>query len=206
MTLAPTKTPARLFVPRYDELSLFLMSLSFLLIYFTDSDIHSIAYTMFVTEFHWQNFPFYVLLLLFLSGLAFSIYHVFTSKRKTPGQKTAMLYFAVMVNALAGFMASAHMFQESPGVLIVFPLWNIVNALILLLMYWGQIVDENAISDDNASPIEVASGSVAVIVLYLACRFFGLYWALTFSICVSYATNFSAATQRLLSLIRPKSR
>ena len=199
MTLLKQRPNPHPLVPRFDELSLFLTSVSFLLTFLINANLRVIAYNFMVTDFDWKMAPVYVVVVLFLSGMIASLYHVFTTARKTESQKTAMLYFAVLANGLAGFMAGAQMLETSRGLLTVFPLWNIINALLLFFMYWGNVVDENTISDSNASPLQTIIGTIAVGCVFVACHFgFHLYWALTLSICVSYATNVSTITDRFL--------
>ena len=193
-----TSFSPRLLVPRYDELSLYLMSLSFLLTFLADARMRTTVFSEFAGNFDPRYFPLYALLFLFLAGLAFSIYHVFSSQKKTPEQKEAMLYFAVIINGLAGILAGAHMFEGSPGILILFPIWNILNSLVLLGLYWLRIVNEESISDNNTPLVDVITGSMAVAALYGLCRLLDLYWAFTFSICVAYATSLSATFHRLL--------
>ncbi|MDD5676955.1 MAG: hypothetical protein PHW60_03060 [Kiritimatiellae bacterium] len=192
-----------LFVPRYDELSLFLMSASFFLVVFLDPELKALVYKALVAEFDPRLFPFYAVFLLFISGAALSIYHVFTKARKKNFEKFAMLYFAVMVNGLIGFLAGAQMLQTSHGYLLVFPVWNILNSLLLLLMYRFSLIDETAITDDNAAPYQVALGGAVVLAVFLVCQYvFRLHWTITFSVCVCYATNANSLLQRLLSTRR----
>lgn len=188
-----------LFVPRYDELSLFLTSASFFLVYFLDPELNAIAYRFLIAEFEPKLFSFYAVFLLFLCGAAFSIYHVFTTARKTDFEKWAMLYFAILVNGLTGLLAGAHMLQTSHGYLTVFPVWNILNSFLLLLMYRFHLIDETAITDDNAAPYQVVVGGAVVLVVFLICQYaFRLHWTITFSVCVCYATNVNSLLQRLL--------
>lgn len=192
-----------LFVPRYDELSLFLMSLSFFLVYFLDPELNALAYKFLITEFEPKFFSFYAVFLLFLCGAAFSIYHVFTTAKKTDFEKWAMLYFAIMVNGLTGLLAGVYLLQTSHGYLTVFPVWNIINSFLLLLMYRFRLIDETAIADDNPTPYQVVVGSAVVIVVFIVCQFvFRLHWTITFSACVCYATNVNNFLQRLLSTRR----
>lgn len=190
---------ADFFVPRYDELSLFLMSFSFLLVFFLDPELNAIAYKFLITEFEPKLFSFYAVFLLFISGAAFSFYHVFTTARKKGLEKTAMLYFAIMANGLTGFLAGAQLLQTSHGYLAVFPAWNILNSLLLLLMYRFLLIDETAITDDNAKPYQVVAGGIVVLVVFLICQFvFRFHWTITFSVCVCYATNLSQIADRFL--------
>ncbi len=143
--------------------------------------------------------------MLFVLGIMFSLYHVFTTREKTDMEKTAMFFFAIFVNGFSGVVAGIHMLKDSHGILMVFPIWNIVNGALLLLMYRFEIIDESSIVDDNATAFQVISGSMVVVATFIVCRFvFEMYWAITFSICVTYASNLNGMVQSLFS--RPRSR
>lgn len=71
-------------------------------------------------------------------------------------------------------------------------------------MYWTEAVDENAVPDDNACPKAAVAGALAVAVLYLACRSLGLYWAVSFSVCVTFSTNISKELHRVFPPNRQK--
>ena len=132
-------------------------------------------------------------------GIAFSLYHVFTSRQKTDWEKTCMLFFAVIINALAGISAGMHMLEGSHGLLSVFPIWNIMNGALLFLMYRFDIIDEGSIVDDNATLLQVIVGSVVVVFAFAICTFiFDMYWAITFSICVAYASNVNGVVQSIV--------
>ena len=191
-------------LPRYDELTLFLMSVSFAVVMVFDAGVRETVRSMPMARFQWDLYPFYTILLLFVSGMVFSVVHVFTTRKKTGFEKTAMLYFAVIANAVAGLLAGAYLLRESQGVLAIFPLWNMFDALALLLMYWTEAVDENAVLDDNACPKAAAAGALAVAVLYLACRSLGLHWAVSFSVCVTFSANISKELHRVFPP-KPKS-
>ena len=97
------------------------------------------------------------------------------------------------------------MLKDSHGILIAFPIWNFVNGALLLIMYRFEIIDESSIVDDNATAFQVIFGSMVVVATLIVCRFvFKLYWAITFSICVTYASNFNGIVQSLFS--KPQSR
>ena len=189
----------QLFVPRYDELSLFLMSLSFTLLCFLNPPLRAAAHRFLITEYDWRLFPFYALIVLFISGMASSFYHALCRKRMTPWQQTAMLYFAVMANGLSGIAAGAYLLPGTWGLLAVFPIWNMINGLLLLLMYRFGIVDETLISDEAPSAVQLIAGGLAVTATFVICQFvFDLNWAITFSICVAYATNLNQVVGHVL--------
>jgi hypothetical protein len=185
------------FVPRYNTLSLFLMSIAFLLLYFINPELNAFAYRCLIEEFDPKLFPFYTLFFLFIAGITFSIFHVFMRGQQSDDEKSVMLYFAVMVNGLSGLLAGARLLQTSHGYLSVFPLWNILNSLLLLLLYWIQQLDESAIIEGKAPPRQILVGGLTVLVVFLLCQFaFHLHWTLTFSVCVCYATNVNSFQQR----------
>lgn len=179
------------------------MSITFVLLFFTHADLRAGSHELLFDDFDPRS---YIALVLFVLGILFSLYHVFTSRQKTDWEKTAMLFFAVMVNGLGGVAAGMHMLENSHGLLMVFPIWNIVNGVLLLLMYRCHIIDERSIVDENATPFQVLLGSIVIVATFVVCRFVvEMYWAITFSICVTYASNVNGTVQSLFSVPRSRS-
>ncbi|MCP4398137.1 MAG: hypothetical protein GY801_12670 [bacterium] len=188
---------ARFFIPQYDELALFLMSVASGLIFFTDADLRSRSIELIFEEVRPRI---YIALVFFVLGGLFSIYHVFTTRRKTDREKTAMVFFAIIVNGLSGVFAGIHMLEESCGFLMVFPIWNIANGALLLILYRFKMIDKSSIVDDNATILQVILGSIVLAITFMVCSFvFEMYWAVTFSICVAYASNVSGVVGSLFS-------
>ena len=73
-------TLARLFVPRYNELTLFQMSITFILIFLTHADFRDDVKNYFVDGF---DLRIIIVLVLFILGLRFSLYHVFLTGPKS---------------------------------------------------------------------------------------------------------------------------
>jgi hypothetical protein len=78
----------RLFIPRYNELVLFLMSISFILVFITDADLIAHTHDVLIKE----GIP--IALIFFALGIIYSIYHVFTNREKTAWEKSFLLFFA----------------------------------------------------------------------------------------------------------------
>ena len=196
----------RWFIPKYDELTIFMMTVALLLLFFFDNSFRSKVVYL-VVESGRDAFRVVILILFFSAGGLLSIYHVFTERRKTKIEKSALLFFAVMTNALCGFLASGHILDnwgDAPGILIVFPLWNGINCLLLLILFRAGVINETSITDENARSGEVIFGFVIILVIFVLCRFaFELYWALTFSICAVYATSFSDALAAVFGRVEP---
>jgi hypothetical protein len=112
-----------------------------------------------------------------------------------------MLFSAVIINAAGGIAAGMYFLEYPPhGLLILFPLWNIINGFLLLLMYRFDFMDDAIIVDDNAGPFEVVAGLCVVLMTFAIGTFvFELYWAVVFSMCMAYATNINALVKDLVS-------
>jgi hypothetical protein len=195
------KEKAGWLIPVYDELSLFLTAITILLLYAVNTamrvQIHGwLASNKYVCV--------YVIVAIFLSGLVLSIYNVFTTREKTDWEKWMMLIFAVTANAVSGIVAGVFVLKNSivRDWLLVFPIWNIINSVLLVVMLRFKILDKDSISDRDASAAEVAIGLIAVILIFIFCNFvFTLHWAITFSICTIYATSFDKALQSVFPRI-----
>jgi hypothetical protein len=184
----------RLFIPRYNELVLFLMSISFILVFITDADLIAHTHDVLIKE----GIP--IALIFFALGIIYSIYHVFTNREKTAWEKSFLLFFAVMVNGGCGIAVGFHLLDNSHGLYVVLPIWNLLNAFILLVTYRSGIIGSKRIDDDNATYFQVILGTIVVVTTFSVCHFiFELYWAITFSICVTYACNINGTVQSIFS-------
>jgi hypothetical protein len=183
------------FIPVYDELSLFLTAATLILLYAVNT-------TMRVQIHNWiykySNAWFYIIGAIFLCGLYLSVYHVFTAREKTEVEKWGMLIFAVLTNAVSGIVAGLYVLKTDNvrNWLIIFPIWNIINGVLLILMLRFKIIDESCISDRDATSVQIILGLIVILVIFILCNYvFKLYWAITFSICIVYTTSFDRALQ-----------
>jgi hypothetical protein len=187
------KEKAGWFIPVYDELSLFLMAIMLIVLYFLNSPMRDQINKAFL-EIH--DARIYALSLIFFAGLGLSIYHVFTTRVKNDAEKWVMLIFAVAVNSGTAIVAGMYVIEKSTDWTIIFPMWNLINAILLLAMLRFKVIDEECISNRDASMAEVFIGLIIVFILFVFCNYvFKLYWAITFSICIIYATSFDKALQ-----------
>ncbi|MDD5064825.1 MAG: hypothetical protein PHQ35_08735 [Phycisphaerae bacterium] len=183
------------FIPTYDELSLFLMAVTFILLGAANATMREQIYKW-IKGIH--DFRVYLLSAVFLGGLVLSLYHVFTAKEKTDHEKMVMLFFAVVANAGTGIISGWYVLKNNDvnNWQLVFPIWNIINGALLLLMLRLRIIDEKCISDRDATAVQIILGLIAVLIIFILCNYvFKLYWAITFSICLIYATSFDRALQ-----------
>jgi hypothetical protein len=184
-------------IPTYDELSLFLMAFVLLILSATNTQMRADIYSILMTA-PGLGGRLFVLILLCLVGLFLSLYHVFIRRKIPEWEKHFMVLFAVIANAGTGIAAGIHMIKGTAGWLLIFPIWNIVNGVLLLLMLRLKIINEDCISDHTVTSGRVIIGLITVLIIFALCNFvFKLYWALTFSICVIYATSFDRALQSI---------
>jgi DNA-directed RNA polymerase subunit RPC12/RpoP len=183
------------FIPVYDELALFLTAITLILIYVVDAVMREQIHNWLAGHnYVWV----YIMGAIFLCGLGLSVYHVFTAREKTDAEKWGMLIFAVLANAVCAIVAGLYVLKSDNARdwLLIFPVWNIINGVMLILMLRLRIIDEQCVSDRDASAGEVIFGLIAVLVLFIFCNYvFKQHWALTFSICTIYATSFDKALQ-----------
>jgi hypothetical protein len=142
----------------------------------------------------------YFIAVIFLGGVALSLYHVFTTRVKTKFEKLVMLAFAILANAGTGIISGWYVIKNSEvhNWQLVFPMWNIANGALLLLMLRLKVIDEKCISDREAAPVQIILGLAAVLVIFILCNYvFKLYWPITFSICIVYTTSFDRALQNV---------
>jgi DNA-directed RNA polymerase subunit RPC12/RpoP len=185
------------FIPTYDELSLFLMAATFILLGATNATMREQIYKG-ITVFH--DLRVYIMVVIFLGGIILSSYHVFTTREKTKFEKTVMLFFAVAANAGTGIISGWYVIKNSDvhNWQLVFPIWNIINGALLLLMLRFRIIDEECISDREATLVQIILGLASVLIIFIFCNYvFDLYWAITFSICIVYTTSFDKALQNV---------
>ena len=183
----------RLFIPTYDEIALFSTSSAVVLLLVFNSDFRSEAYSFLLENMGLRDL---VTLLMLVSGLLLAIYHVFATRQKTDIEKLLMLIFVVLANALAGIAAAEYAYESASGIAAIFPAWNFANGILLVFMLRAGIIDENNICDRNVTLAQALFSLVMVAAVFtFSTVVLGLNWALTLSLCVSYASSVNALFQ-----------
>jgi hypothetical protein len=186
------------FIPVYDELSLFLMATTLILLYIANTTMRKQIHNWIAGH---NDVLVYIMGAIFLCGLGLSVYHAFTKREKSDAEKWGMLIFAVLANAFSGIVAGLYVLKNDNvrNWLIIFPVWNVINGILLLLMLRLKIIDESCISDRDVTKPQIIFGLVSVLIIFIFCNYvFDLYWAITFSICIIYTTSFDKALQNVL--------
>lgn len=178
------------FFPTFSELSLFMMSLAFVLVLSFNKSLFNKLYEFHVSHLEFGSVIVAILGVAFIAGLILCLYFVLSEWEKTNIEKYAMLVFTILTNAVCGIYASMHIMKESTGahpMFLIFPIWNIINCVLLFCAF-----NVRNISDEKASLLEIFFGLIFIFGVFMICHFvFRFYWAINFSICVIFATGFS---------------
>jgi len=185
------------FIPKYDEVALFAMSLTCSLLIISAVYSHSsAAITISSSDFDPRIIA---AIFVYCSGLVLSMYHAFTDRPKTALEKSFMLFFAVLLNSFSGIMSGMYELSTASGWFIVFPMINIVSSVILFLMFRVGMLSEANISDEHASKAKFIVTASVVLALFFICHYqLSLMWMQTLSVCVAYSTNLSRVVPLLL--------
>lgn len=130
-----------------------------------------------------------VMSLLAVIGMFFSIWHVFTTRKKHALETYFMGAFALSVNGLAGIAAGIEMLPDRWSIMALFPIWNIISGVIL---FYEMGFIENIITDENATWLEVVIATFGLLVVFTIADY-GLHltWAMTLSVCLLYISIMS---------------
>jgi hypothetical protein len=185
-------------VPTYDKLSLFLMAVTWILLFIMNNKLNKTIQNFLLA----RNWPLTIYVLTMPAiFLVIGVYQIFIKREKSDFEKTMMLWFAIVTNVLTGIFAAVYIIENADvrNWQIIFPMWNLANAVILYLMLVADVIDENCIIDREAKPVQVVFGIVATVTIILFCNYvLKLHWAITFSICIVYTTSFDRALQNIL--------
>ena len=190
---------AKFFIPSFDELTIFCMSYSVIFLFVINAGFRAEFSSFFLT-----NPRGIILFIMAIIGMAFSVFHVLSSRYKKPFEKLFMLLFVVFMNLMAGFFGFFHVLSDLVHHVdiysLIFPIWNFGYAFYLVALMRVHILDETAIRDENA-PFYCTMFSVVLIsVILLLCQFyFQLYWVFSFSIALFYVSIFN---QFLIGLVK----
>jgi hypothetical protein len=205
--------------PDFDELSLLLMVTAAVLVAGTNNGIGDKIdkFAQFILEV--KPNPSTIVMLGVITFVLFGaamlpVFHVFSKREKYEWEKVVMLSFAVIFTAYSGIFAGNAMLKEAGRGVdtsfetgrhilpifaqlaelkwgAVFPLWNIANGVLMLWLYRAGIINTECIADRDAKLWEVFLGLTILCVVFVICQYgFKMHWAVTYSVCIVYSTNF----------------
>ncbi|MHC4118392.1 MAG: TFIIB-type zinc ribbon-containing protein [Planctomycetota bacterium] len=193
-----TKCAARREVSRsmvkYDDLTLFALSLAFALLCTINHDLRRDLFLVFIVPRGG------VFVIFAMVGMVLCLLNIFVRHEKPEIEKKLMLIFALVVTAATGVYSGYITLTTGIPWLIVFPAWNIINSIALLCAYDAGIVNAHSITDERPGILQalVAIGSITFLVMM--CQYvFNLHWAVTYSIAVSYTMSLLSSVQAVFS-------
>ena len=194
----------------FSEAALFAMTFAFLVLYAVEQQVRRDLYTVFRRVSAGSAFlaatSIILIVLPFLFGLALSIFHAFSKRQKSFFEKATMLFFAVAASAGTGLYAGWHILKTSSGPwFMIFAVWNLAYGVLLLIEFEAitltDRLDDNYVSDWDATFGQIVFGTVTVLAVLLCCHYlFRLHWAITYSICATYATGMDKAVQKVFGV------
>jgi hypothetical protein len=182
-------------LPAYDNLSFFLIAVTWILLYAANNLLREQIHTFLFENHDWKVT---LIALTIPAVLILGIYQVFAKREKSAFERTILLAFAIATNILTGLVAGIYVLRNTDirSWQIIFPIWNIINAVILYLMLEIIFTDENCVSDRHATLPQIVFGLIAILIIFFICNnVFKLHWAITYSICIIYTTSFDRALQ-----------
>jgi DNA-directed RNA polymerase subunit RPC12/RpoP len=186
------------FLPSYDEITLFTLSISFILLFFMNYKLRADLLRAIIAT---GDIRIMAISLLSAAGMLLSFANVFVRREKYDFEKWLMLVFAVFVTAGTGIYSGYIIWAESKGWFLIFPLWNIVNGVILLVLLRLGIVDTDCIIENDADFLQVLISVAAVgIILWLCNYVFKMHWVISYSICVCYTITINDALHSILGI------
>jgi phage FluMu protein Com len=195
-TSSPGDRLKSLLLPSYDEVTMFLMSVTVALVTVCNPSLRDRLMDIIFSVSGVFLGGAYIL--IYVCGLVLSIYHIFSSRAKSQTEKYLMLFFAVFTNGTSAICAGFYVLRHSVIWLAVFPIWNIVSGAVLILMLWFDIVDRRCVSDREATILQAIVGLAAVVAVFFACSLLlKFHWAITFSICIAYSTSLDRVIRKV---------
>jgi hypothetical protein len=183
------------FLPAYDKLSIFLMAVTWILLYVVNNHLREQIHSV-ISEGH--NWRISLIALMIPPVLVLGIYQVFAKREISDFERKILLAFAIATNIITGLVVGAYILRNADvrNWQLIFPIWNIINAVLLYLNLPIIFIEENCIIDRITTLSQIVFGLFAAVIIVLACNYyFKLHWSVTFSICIIYTTSFNRALQ-----------
>ncbi|MBS3128654.1 hypothetical protein J4410_05905 [Candidatus Woesearchaeota archaeon] len=175
--------------PKYDEGILFIIAISTILIVLINQEARAFLL------YDWSGKrP--ILNIFLILGLLLSLVHIFIKRKKGFFQNEFMTAFAVFISFFAAIKSGIYILAQSQGWLIIFPVWSIINGLIILMMYRAKQIN---ISDEDKSWKHIVPGLIITCTITLFAEFYyHLYWAIALSIALNYAITINKFVEKMI--------
>jgi hypothetical protein len=194
----PDVAAFRTLLPSYDEITLFTLSFAIIVLYLMSGKFREDIYKAITTA---GNGHIIAYGLVAAAGMFLSFVNIFLRIEKYDSEKYLMLFFAVVVTAGTGIYSGYIILGESKGWLLIFPIWNIINGVILLFLLRLGALDTECIVENGFDFLQVLASVASVGVILGLCNYvFKMHWVISYSICVCYTITINDAIHSVLGI------
>ncbi len=171
-------------IPKYSEVYLFLVAVTFLLLFVLNK------------QFRYFLLEWIILFLLIFIGIPFSIYYAFSSKKPTKYARDCMTTFVVILNCFIALDLVFYIMSISKNFLLyLFPILNLINAYLLMTL---NLDSDDLYLNKNAKRHEIVIGFIFLLIVFIISNYIlKNYWAITFSICLVYSSMLNKLVTKL---------
>jgi len=176
--------------PDFDELMLFLHSLVAILFIVASAGSWSYLFRLMFSQDSFFHIVLSLLIVLAVMAIILlPVVHAISKRAKRNWEKKIMLYAIILADYLVAWNVYDHLKGEVTSWLIIFPLINAIQATLMAMGLWFDFITSEKISDEHANKIELVISSILLVTLFVLCHvIWHQYWAVTFSVCIFYAT------------------
>lgn len=190
----------RWLAPHYDEVTLFSMGVSLILLFSISHEFRVFLEATFWPDDISGRVETIVMIPLFgwayILGFILSLYHGLVYRNKSDSRKYFIIVFAVSFEAFVCFKAAGQYIYDAHGMALIFPAWNGLHAIFLLgLARWGIV----RVGEKDASLIQVAVATLATLGVLM----YGLYtvdyhWSIALSMAVALSSAIGEGVDRFV--------
>src|SRR3989344_677077 len=180
----------------YTEISLYLMSISFLLLFAFNTGLWKELTLVFDASAEARNGRKLILWIFFaFIGAIYSIFHILSTDKKDKFAQYYMEAFGVVITLGSSISAGIYILGSRPWYLGIPAILTLLHAVLILSLHKQKKL---SVSQKNARWGEVIIGSTAVLLIFLFSNYIlQAHWSITFSSCVFYALFLNENTKRL---------
>jgi hypothetical protein len=169
---------------RYDDLTLFTLSLALLLLVTLNIELWGDLTLLLRVE------DIAAVAIVAGIGMVLAVVNIALGRERSEEQKQVMLAFAVLVPAATGVYAGWIVLKDCPRWQMIFPAWNILGGAGLAFEWFAGVVTTDSITGERPTPVQFLTTTVSTVLLLLLCQYiFKLHWAISFSVTVCYALS-----------------
>ncbi len=190
------------FVPKHNELSVYLIALTFVLLWWKDSTVRNyINQKTFYDLFVYEGSEIDLILLVGMSCLiwgavVYSLLNIFFKRRLTGIELVLMLCFAIITSTIFSIYASFYLIMDGlfgrvvcHWILLVMPVSNLATSLLSVYFVGSSIACESfdeLYSEDLTTFKAFLLHTVFTVITFFVCHdFLREHWAVTFCTCLA---------------------